>query len=71
MIQICWDCHRHKNNQNTKDFWKMNKTWWKGKLNSKSKHEAQKPRTRTQSVQNINSNETLLWKHEIIKHDYT
>jgi hypothetical protein len=26
MIQVCWDCHRHKNNQNTKDFLK---TWTK------------------------------------------
>jgi hypothetical protein len=26
MIQVCWDCHRHKNNQNTTDFWK---TWTK------------------------------------------
>jgi hypothetical protein len=29
MIQVCWDCHRHKNNQNTKDFWKTSR---KGKL---------------------------------------
>jgi hypothetical protein len=26
MIQVCWNYHRHKNNQNTKDFWK---TWTK------------------------------------------
>jgi hypothetical protein len=26
MIQVCWDCHRYKNNQNGNDFWK---TWTK------------------------------------------
>jgi hypothetical protein len=26
MIQVCWDCHTHKNNKNTKE---LRKTWTK------------------------------------------